>query len=237
MTKPSVVPPEDVVFEEGTKAVVPTPSADVVQSSGRTWYANNLDFLTSQIAENFVEVDPLCGQKLIFQTGISPKNWALPIGISLCYNSTTLPQYLKINRSLHIKESLSRYLEEKHGKEIFEAIGIAQEFNLGMLPPKDIAEKYFSEFEIFKKIDNTYIPHRNNPYLHLLLLPVKTRAFFAGAMREAFPSLTIDNSTIVTLQKILTTDHIIAYAQKIDETRKIKDYLQVYNQMAGGNVL
>jgi len=87
---------------------------------------------------------------------------------------------------------------------------------------------YFPEVEHISNLNNRHIIISNNPFLTILTLPIETRAFFTGALLEK--QLTQEEDALSNhFQKPLNLRDIMAYAKKVDEIEKVKQYAKYYN--------
>ena len=93
---------------------------------------------------------------------------------------------------------------------------------------------YFPEIGEITALDKQHINIWNSPFLTLLTLPVKTRAFLTGALLESLCSenpaaLKKEDELSRIFQKPLTLQHIMAYAIKVNELKKEREYFEIYN--------
>src|SRR3989338_946170 len=240
MTKPPVVPPEDVVFEEGAKAVVPAPPADVVQSSGK----DDLETLThlGEIVEPFFRKStnimgfpsystfdalfhPFFGQFVHLEQPVILTSISKTLSkISLC----TLPTDLARNS-----------IEHFYGAIIAET-GIYKELGLDTKSsiPIESLLKYFPEFEALHKLNGSYIQLVNNPYLVILSMPLEYRAFFTHAtdilVNKKIPWDSKGERT--AFGKYLDLRDILACANERKELPKERQYFEFYNNIPGEKI-
>src|SRR3989344_5830038 len=217
MTKPPVVPPEDVVFEEGAKAVVPAPPADVVQSSGK----DDLETLT-HLGEI---VHPFFGQFVHLEQPVILTSISKTLSkISLC----TLPTDLARNS-----------IEHFYGAIIAET-GIYKELGLDTKSsiPIESLLKYFPEFEALHKLNGSYIQLVTNPYLVILSMPFEYRAFFTHATDILVnKKITWDSKGERTaFGKYLDLRDILACANERKELPKVRQYFEFYNNIPGEKI-
>ncbi len=221
-----VVPGGDVVFEDGnTRAdsldgVMQTAAAGSV-SVAADWELENMKHLAGEwvkvIGKSFTpaaqDVIPYVLQGKLEPSGSDKK-------------------MVRVNVAEEIRASILRpFLEAGFGTElaqtgIYEAMGLDSDMNtvqIATLIP------YFPEFDEVMGLNDNFFSVRRNPYQPLLAFPIEARPFFTGAIRKG--GYEGDITLLSAWHLPLTLKDVLAYAKEVNRLPKVKEYMDILNQV------
>jgi hypothetical protein len=92
--------------------------------------------------------------------------------------------------------------------------------------------KYVPEFNKLLQLAGKFVMIDKNPWVSLLALPIQERGFFAGVLAEMEScGSQWSAETSVTFEKPITLKHVLAYAKKVNELPKVRQYMDAYSEL------